>query len=92
MNDLGAQMLPPVSPLSRGGHPPREPTPHHVPVRQQLGHEDGQSLLSTPFIRTLGRGLEACLPTPAYLNEKQARDSEFWNNHPSSLGLTLMRL
>lgn len=50
-------------------------TPPHP--RQQPGHKDSQSLLSTPSIHSLGQGLEACLSTPAYLNEKQARDSEF---------------
>ena len=75
-NDLGAQMPPPMSPLSPGVtlHGTHF---HPTPPRQQPGHKDSQSLLSTPSIHSLGQGLEACLPTPAYLNEKQAQDSEF---------------
>lgn len=80
----------PLSLPSLRGSPsagPNPPTPH-PPAHQQLGHKDGQSLLGTPSIRTLGRGERHASPTPAYLNENQARDSEFWKNHSSSLGAT----
>lgn len=54
-NDLGAQMLP-LSLPSLGEVTLREP---HLPVRQQLGHEDGQSLLASfyPHLRTGLRGM-----------------------------------